>query len=301
MPSSRPLVLVVDDEASIRELIQAALERLNLRVLTAGDGSTALSIFFREEPKLVLTDIVMNGMSGLDLLRRIKAYRPETVVVVFTAYSSEEKIIEALRAGATDYLKKPFDLKSLVRSVQNALQVQATISDGRLEIDSVVREEKILELDNDPVLIAGAIRQVTICAPKYLSRERCLDLSVALHEMILNAMEHGNLGVTPEEKNRRLLADDYQRFLTARRADPGLVGRKVRITYRLDDKGLHYTVQDQGPGFDWRSRRVHSPRASVAQPHGRGLRLAEFYASRLEFNETGNEAYLTFFREDKGD
>ncbi|MBU2548811.1 MAG: response regulator [Proteobacteria bacterium] len=292
---SLPTILIVDDESSVRELLTDYMKLLGMRPVEASNGYEALDVMRRESPDLVMTDVLMSRMDGIELLRRIKAERPETAVVVFTGFGSESVAIEALRAGARDYIKKPFRLDVLKRVVQEALLRRHAPERPTLEIGAVVFEEKHLELDNDPDQIAGAVNQLAICAPKYLNPERCRGLSVALHEIIFNAIEHGNLEISPEEKSDHLGAGDYMTFFRQRLADPRFKSRRVFLEYRLDPEGLHYLVRDMGPGFDWRAHRQSRGRKTdLLSIHGRGLLLASYFADRIDFNPAGNEARLYF-------
>jgi two-component system, cell cycle response regulator len=107
-------VLVADDDASIRSLVQAVLEEDGYVVRTAADGEEALHIFGEFVPDLVITDQRMPGLSGLELLAEVRARNPLTNVVIMTSYASLENAISALKQGAYDYLLKPFESLDLI-------------------------------------------------------------------------------------------------------------------------------------------------------------------------------------------
>ncbi|MDQ7008130.1 MAG: sigma-54 dependent transcriptional regulator [Acidobacteriota bacterium] len=115
------LILVVDDEAGIREVLRAALRSDGHRVLCASSAEKALEVFETEDIDLVITDLSMPGMDGLALLRRIREARPETPSMVITAYGSKETAIEAMRHGAVNYLEKPFNVEEMQLHVRRAL------------------------------------------------------------------------------------------------------------------------------------------------------------------------------------
>src|SRR5689334_20853592 len=106
-PQGTPTVLVVDDEPAIVDSLQKILERESLRVLTAGSGGEALDIIRRESIWVLLTDLMMPGMSGMDLLRASKSVAPETETVLMTAYGTVENAVEAMKQGAYDFVTKP--------------------------------------------------------------------------------------------------------------------------------------------------------------------------------------------------
>ena len=291
MNTKQYTILVVDDESTMLDILRESLTQRGYLVHTAEDGVVALKILRDAQPDLVLTDFMMSPMSGIELLRRIKAESPETGVIIFTGYSTEETVIRALRAGASDYLKKPFDLDALDKVIQENLRIQEELGRTELDVAAVVREEKDLEFDNDPARLPGIVNQLTICAANHIGLARRRELSMALYEVILNAMEHGNLEITEREKSEHLAAGDYMALVQSRRDDPVKGSRRVFVKYRLDDSGLCYAVRDEGPGFEWRSWRERD-RTTLSCAHGRGLMLAEYYADDLTFNTQGNEVIL---------
>jgi DNA-binding NtrC family response regulator len=105
-------VLVVDDDPSIRETFELHLARRDYEVRTAKSGANALSQMSSFHPAVVITDVRMEGMDGLELLRRVRDVS-DTDVIVITAHESMESAVEAMRAGAYDYLVKPLDLKHI--------------------------------------------------------------------------------------------------------------------------------------------------------------------------------------------
>jgi two-component system response regulator PilR (NtrC family) len=115
-------ILVVDDERSMRELLQIVLRREGHQVRLAEDGPSAVAELEREPIDVLISDIKMPGMSGVDVLREAKRIDPDIVGIMVTAYASTESAVEALRLGAYDYLTKPFDVEELKAKVRNALE-----------------------------------------------------------------------------------------------------------------------------------------------------------------------------------
>jgi two-component system response regulator PilR (NtrC family) len=115
-------ILVVDDERSMRELLMIVLRREGHQVLLAENGQAAVAQLEREPIDVLISDIKMPGMSGVDVLREAKRIDPDIVGIMVTAYASTETAVEALRLGAYDYLTKPFDVEELKAKVRNALE-----------------------------------------------------------------------------------------------------------------------------------------------------------------------------------
>jgi two-component system response regulator PilR (NtrC family) len=115
-------ILVVDDERSMRELLQIVLRREGHQVRLAEDGPSAVAELEREPVDVLISDIKMPGMTGVDVLREAKRIDPDIVGIMVTAYASTDTAVEALRLGAYDYLTKPFDVEELKAKVRNALE-----------------------------------------------------------------------------------------------------------------------------------------------------------------------------------
>ena len=135
-------VLLIDDDDSLRRVTEYSLHSAGFHVLSAADGKQGLAAFRADSPQVVITDIQMPGLSGYDVLQQIKSERPETVVIVITAYSSVEKAVDAMKQGAYDYLAKPFSRDELVIVVEKAFNLL-----GLQEENQRLRDELEYQID----------------------------------------------------------------------------------------------------------------------------------------------------------
>jgi DNA-binding NtrC family response regulator len=124
-------ILVAEDEELMRSILRQILSGEGYRVLTADSAETALEIFSGEEVDVVLTDIKMPGMDGLELLDQIKTVDGEAIVIIMTAYSSVDSAVAALRKGAYDYITKPFVNEDLLQTVKNAIRTKNLFRENR--------------------------------------------------------------------------------------------------------------------------------------------------------------------------
>ncbi len=115
-------ILVVDDERSIRVGLKGLLTKEAYEVSTAESGDEVLRLLASQPVDLVLTDLRIPGVDGLSLLQQIKKRHPDTLVVMMTAYGSEKIAVEAMKAGAHDYIVKPFDNDEVILLVRQALE-----------------------------------------------------------------------------------------------------------------------------------------------------------------------------------
>jgi two-component system response regulator HydG len=127
----KPLVLIVDDERSNLESLSRIFEREDWRVAVAERGAAALELVRRDRPEVVVTDLMMPGMSGEELLRAVKAVAPEIEVVVMTAHGTVESAVAAMKEGAYDFITKPFKKAAVVKSVRQALEKASLVAENR--------------------------------------------------------------------------------------------------------------------------------------------------------------------------
>jgi two-component system NtrC family response regulator len=124
-------ILVIDDDASLRRVTEYNLEQAGYRVLTATDGREGLRIFREEHPELVITDLQMPGLSGLEVLEQVKALLAETLVIVMTAYGTIEQAVDAMKKGAHDFLTKPVSRDALLMVVDKACRLLGLQEENR--------------------------------------------------------------------------------------------------------------------------------------------------------------------------
>lgn len=117
-----PCLLIVDDDASLRQVMSMQLEEMGFRALAASSGADALQVLASEPVSLVITDYRMPGMNGMALLERVRADFPLTPVIMITAFGSIGNAVEAIKAGAFDYISKPIDFDQLAIVVRRALE-----------------------------------------------------------------------------------------------------------------------------------------------------------------------------------
>jgi two-component system response regulator HydG len=120
-------ILVVDDEPSMRTTLSILLKREGYQVSLAESGAEALPLLAPGEYDMILTDLKMEGMDGIELLRHIKAVDPQAEVLIFTAYGTVATAVEAMRLGAYDYIGKPFDEEELLLKIARALERKALV------------------------------------------------------------------------------------------------------------------------------------------------------------------------------
>lgn len=284
-------VLVVDDNALDRKLINVYLKAQGYAPRFASDGAEAWTILQNEPDNfdVVLLDRAMPIMGGLELLGLMKEHRRLRMVPVIlqTASGGRDDVVEGLRAGAYYYLTKPFDAEMLVAVVRTAANDYCEYREMQEQLRKGLQ---ILRLMRDARFVLQTVVQARDVAA--ILANTCPDPSavvVGLTELLLNAIEHGNLGITYDEKSILGTRDEWSAEVTRRLALPENAAKMVEIRFERDEREIRFTIRDEGPGFDWKRFIDIDPRRAF-DTHGRGIVMARSLSfSSLEYLGTGNE------------
>jgi DNA-binding response OmpR family regulator len=269
-------ILIVDDDPDIHHLLAAALKDRNCLIEDRYDGLEALFFLETQPCDLVITDVRMPGLNGLELLRRIHEVRPGTKVLVMTAESTPATVISSLRDQAMGYFTKPFSLDEVAETV--ALALSAPAPEGDIEVLSAIPEWIALQL-RCKLEIADRLVPFLRELVTDLSIQEREDVGTAFRELLMNAIEHG-AGRDPS--------------------------KTVRVDYVRTAKFMIYKILDPGEGFSLN----RLPHAAISnqpdapyqhcevrdrlglRPGGFGILLTRHLADELIYNEKGNEVLL---------
>ncbi|MBW1709156.1 MAG: sigma-54-dependent Fis family transcriptional regulator [Deltaproteobacteria bacterium] len=147
-------ILVVDDEKNYLIVMSALLSEQGYEVLTAENGLQAMEIIENSDLDLVLTDMKMPQLDGIELLKRIHQFKPEQPVIVMTAFGTVEKAVQAMKAGAFDYITKPFQNEELMLTIQKALDMYKLVRDNkaltqelrqRYQFENIIGKTKVMQ------------------------------------------------------------------------------------------------------------------------------------------------------------
>lgn len=228
-----PRILVVDDEPSITLALATKLRREGYHCVTASSGEEALAAFSADAFDLVITDVRMPGLSGIDLLKHVKAHDSEVQVIVMTAYAEVSFAVEALRLNADDYLLKPFDIDELSHSVARALEHRRLLRENRAyrqhleeRVQEQARQIERLFLEG-LVALAGAIEARDPYTGGHLEQVTRLALAVGtelglgpdrMRALWLGALFHdiGKLAIPDSVLNKpgKLTEEEYELMKT---------------------------------------------------------------------------------------
>lgn len=280
-------VLVVDDTAVDRRLAGGLLERsANLQVCYAENGKEALEVIEFRLPDLVVTDLQMPEVDGLELVTAICDKYPEMPVVLMTAHGSESVAAQALANGAASFVPKAELANSLVQTVMHVLVIAETDSRYKKLVACTTKTDFEFELPNDPTLIEPLIDMVKQVAVSqgFASQNNRVQMAMALEHAVQNAMLRGNLELTHDD----MPVLDVPR-VRKRAAEEAFAGRKVYFRSLVTHEQAEFTVRDDGSGYDYESIPEVSDPDSFKDGAGRGMVLVKSFMDEVRFNESGNE------------
>jgi CheY-like chemotaxis protein len=286
-------ILIVDDSLMDRRLVGGLLDRqAHLEVKYACDGLQALQMVADAVPDMVLTDLNMPGLDGLELVKSLHLAHPEVPVVVMTAVGSEEIAVAALAAGAASYVTKNRLATTLVQTVDQVLSV-AQEHRLRRRIMNYLTEQRIeFQIDNDQELIGAVIEylQDTAADVGAYSPDERIRVGVALQEAMTNACFHGNLEVS--SSLREIDHRAYYELARSRKEQEPYASRKITVEAIFSSGEVRFTISDDGPGFDPGQLPDPTDPKNLERPCGRGLLLMQTFMDEVRFLGRGNRVEL---------
>ncbi|MDA0587466.1 MAG: response regulator [Planctomycetota bacterium] len=286
-------VLVVDDSQVDRRLVGGLLQRTGeFQIVYAENGVDALNRIELDVPDIVLTDLHMPEMNGLDLVQAIRVEYPLIPVILMTAQGSEELAVEALRMGAASYVPKRRLGDDLVKTVTHVVEAsQVDRGQARL-LNRVVATETTYALPNDVGLIQFLVRQIrdTLANMRYFQDNDRLRIGIALEEALLNSVYHGNLEVSSDLRDEGTTA--YEELARERMNVGPYRDRLIHIGVKLTPDLARFEIRDEGPGFDPSSIPNPTDPEFLERPSGRGMLLMRSFMDELTYNEAGNQVTL---------
>ena len=269
-------ILIADDDPDIHNLLSAALADEGYTLDDANDGLQALSALELKPYDLVITDIRMPGLDGLQLLERIRQVRPDTRVLVMTAESTPATVIRSLQEQAFGYFSKPFSIDAVGDMVARALGTAECRGD--IEVLSAIPRWIALRLRCREDVADRLVPFIQEIGTELTPEERA-DVATAFRELLMNAIEHGG------------------------HSDPN---KTVRIDYIRTARSMLFKISDPGEGFSFDDLRhaavANGPSTPFAhmevrnemglRPGGFGILVSRNLADELIYNEKGNEVLL---------
>jgi CheY-like chemotaxis protein len=257
-------------------------------VLQANSGVSALAMIEQHQPDIVLTDLNMPEMNGLQLVEAIREQYPYIPVILMTADGSEDIAAIALQKGAASYVPKRNLAQNLERTLQ---QVHVTTRDSQIQSDvmhQIQSTKTLISVYNDRQLIrstVGLLVNFLRCMPLGDETER-MRTGIALEEAMLNAYYHGNFEVGSADGSPQ----NYDAIAAQRAADRDYGYRKIHIDTDITRERAIFVIRDEGRGFD--PSPFLSEQVKTLDDRHRGIHLMKTIMDDVRYNATGNEVTM---------
>ncbi len=294
--SYRGSILIIDDNVDLLEYLKDFFMIYNYEVILAESGNEGIEKFREFSPDIVISDIRLPDKSGNIVVKEIKEIDKEVPIIVITGYSDHNLILSAMKNGAVELLKKPFkpkDLKYLVSKIETLFRKIKV----KLSSSFVQWEKRQLRLFNDIHLISS-VTDFIFANVDYLFGEVSF-LKIGLQEILINAIEHGNLKISYEEKQQLLSTGDYPNILREKAALPEHIGKYVDIKVFSTPDYLKIIVQDQGDGFDLSEIPDPENPENFLKEFGKGIMMTLNAYDEVIYNEKGNRVTLVKYSDER--
>ena len=287
-------ILIVDDDTINITLMSDFLEEEGCIPLTASNGEIGLDILEKNNDiSAVILDWIMPKMNGIEMLKKIKQNNElsKIPIIMQTSKKDKESIIHGINAGAYYYLTKPYDLNVLATILKKSIREH----ENQKNILKKIKEKHI-----------DIIRNLSYGEIHYKTPEEALNIaswfsefthneqtSIGLSELLINAVEHGNLGIGYDKKKEYLINNTLDLEINKRLDDLQNQNKFVTLVFENSESILKITIEDMGNGFDYGKFLTINPER-VFELHGRGVAMANMiFESTISFKGKGNKVEIS--------
>lgn len=297
-----PRVLFADDDAAVREVMGEFFTRKGWFYDAVADGAQALSAATAERYDVIISDLEMPHVNGIDLVRALRTQVPGQAIIILSASNSHEKAEQSIREGALQFLGKPVDFDALERCVsqlvagirskrrQSSLHVHLASESSTYEFLT----EEISALKFSPPLLEKLLQS------GQLDITEKLRLELAFQEALANAIEHGNLelrSIWREEIDSEGV-DRFSKLKKERLGQKKFAHRRIEIRSMYDRKSVLFSITDQGPGFEVSPVPAHKSEGKVFLS-GRGIAILQGCMDVVTYEDNGRRIVFEKFLEPK--
>lgn len=283
-------ILIIDPDKTSRDLVRR-LNRKGFQAFHAYTSQDGLAHIMEAKPDLVLVSLDPPDDTALRSMRQISLSFPQVPLVAAALKADGYLAVESMRSGSMDFIIKPISLDILLETIERVQQRQRSLCLGMMpDTDSVISENKTIVFGNDlerlPCIINQAVMNV---------KHVCGDvdtLKMALGEILINAVEHGNLNITMDEKAKAVRKGTFEELVRQRRKNDAYAQRTVTLEVHMDHDLLEYLVTDQGEGFDYKKDFDTDPHAHIGS--GLGVQIAKNFFHQVIYEGKGNRVRLVY-------
>jgi len=293
-----PTILVVDDSAVDRRLVGGLLEKKTVCTLVyAASGLEALARIKDAVPDLIVTDLTMPAMDGLELVTEVRKHYPNVPVILMTAHGSEVLAIEALEKGAASYVPKSQLADRLADTTEEVLTLARSSRSSERLLGCLTGSEFNFSLRNEPALVDPLVEWIEkiVAGMGLCDFTGRLQIGVAVKEALLNALFHGNLEISLEQMQAvsdDLIQEKDLSLAEQRASQQPYCDRRIAVNVNISADQARFVIRDEGPGFDLSAVPEPGDSNALDEDRGRGLSLMRAFMDELTYNDTGNEVTM---------
>lgn len=289
-------ILIVDDDVNNIEILKLDLEDESYDILTGCDGVEGWEVLQQHKKKIdvILLDRMMPNMDGMEFMAKLKA--DESVahkrVIMQTAAAEKSQVAEGIKSGVYYYLTKPYNAEVMLSVVRAASSDYADYSSLQKELLQHKQKQYLVQESKFEIRTLEDARYLsTYLANYYPDGQRVV---LGMSELLINAIEHGNLGVTYSDKSRLNSENRWEEEIRRRQELPENEDKKVLVHFRRNKSDITLTIIDDGEGFDWQHYMEIDPNRAT-HSHGRGIALSNMMSfDSIEYRGTGSEVVCKF-------
>jgi CheY-like chemotaxis protein len=262
-------------------------------VAYAKDGQEALDMLEKSQPDLIVTDLQMPELNGLELVQEVRRSYPLVPVILMTAQGSEQIAVKALESGAASYVPKVRLSEELASIADRVLSLSGERRTQRVLMQRMESMKARFVLNSEPRLLTSLVGhlQRTLNDMGLFSESDRLRVGVALEEALLNAAYHGNLEISSELREQDHSA--YYDLARERTQIAPFASRSIFVDVDFSRNHVEYVIQDEGPGFDPSKLPDPTDPVNLERPCGRGLLLMRTFMDHVRYNKSGNQVTMS--------
>lgn len=283
-------ILVIENDFISRNYLRDLFNYSGYQCVTAQNASDGLDVYLSEKPDVIICNMLLPGMSGLELLNTIRKKDSKTSIIIATTKSSENIAIQAFRLGATDFLKKPIqdkDILPILEKLKEKHQAEPQdIKYGDVEQGSMKFTFRT-ELDSVHLIVERLIGEL---GDDFFDEDDKINIELGLIELITNALEHGNLNISFDEKTAACDNNTLEELLESRMKDPTYSNRLITVNFEYTPEECIWSIIDEGDGFDISQLPDPTAKENLDSLHGRGIFMTKLFFDSLEYKGKGNQA-----------
>ncbi|MES0491031.1 MAG: response regulator [Leptospirales bacterium] len=291
----KPGLLFVDSVEATWEVMKDLLSG-HMEISYSSNAKNALSKLASTDFAFMIVDTDLPDMDGLEFIKKAKEIRPYLQFVVLTAESDPGSEVRALQAGAMEFIRKPFTIEEIALLLEKFRSVSVHKKEEYDFVSAITKEARTFCLPTNLEILNVFIHELLEILKRFglNDKNQMFSVRLSIYEMLINAYEHGNLGIDYDEKKRLLEEDlNYLEYLRDRALNEPYANRKIWVSYAYKKGQITFTIKDEGEGFDYEKYKDGKMARMVDAVHGRGILITSVNMDKMVYNKVGNEVTMT--------